>query len=281
MKILLTAPPGMGKTTIVHKVREGFKGKKYGVVAREIRNEQNERVGFEFVNQQNNSQVFAHKSAINSEFIVGSKYFVDLKVIDNFAVTALKEGLNDLTCLIFVDEIGRMQAFSKKFLAMVSQLLDNDSNLLGTIVYDQEPWSIVFKQHPKIILLEVTLRNREQLPDVLLSLFNNMEYFNQLEQNLQEYIFTLTTNYFKNGQLIQVKKLFKNAIFYLTQGNVQTLTTPGTYIVKGDTRSHHVEMQSTDYNCDCDLFNGLGQYQGQAGECSHIQAIKLLQYRET
>lgn len=47
MKILLTAPPKTGKSTLLKKLIDSYTNKKYGILAGEMRDENNNRVGFE------------------------------------------------------------------------------------------------------------------------------------------------------------------------------------------------------------------------------------------
>lgn len=173
MKILLTGAPGVGKSTVLKRVREQYRGEAYGIVASDIRDASGERQGFIATNQTGEQRVFAHRSQIYSKYVVGGKYFVDLQVIDHFIVPELEEGLRHPSALTFLDEIGRMQSFSPLFLDTVARLIESRANLLATIVFDPEPWSLWFKSHPRVTLIEVTRENRDLLPNHLLSLLNS------------------------------------------------------------------------------------------------------------
>ena len=167
MKIFLTGQPGVGKSTVCEKVKNGFTGNKFGVVAREIRDDSKSRIGFEAVNMGGQTKVFAHTTDITSKIVVGGKYFVDLGVIDGFVTDELRKGLMDKKALVFVDEIGRMQSFSKDFLDTVNLFLSSESNMLATIVFDPEPWSLEFKKHKEVVLINVSEVNRGLLPNLI------------------------------------------------------------------------------------------------------------------
>src|SRR5579885_1555623 len=122
MKILLTAPPGMGKSTIREKVVRGFDGKHYGIVAREVLDESGKRIGFTSINPSGQSQQFMFYTESPSAESIGGQFDVDIKAIDDFVVPELKKGMTDSSALIFVDEIGRAQAKSPLFLQTLRQI---------------------------------------------------------------------------------------------------------------------------------------------------------------
>lgn len=144
MKILLTAPPKTGKSTIVQKFVEMYPGRKVGVVAREMRDENNERVGFKNVNLEGKESVFMHVRDIESEILVGNKYKIDVKAIDTFVVPEITQEVRS-DAVVIIDEIGRAQSYSSAFLDAVTKLFDSDKNILATIVYDDEPWAVSYK----------------------------------------------------------------------------------------------------------------------------------------
>ena len=76
--------------------------------------------------------------------------------------------------------------------------------------------------------------------------------------------------YFDDNCFVQIEKLFKNALVYLNEKRVNKLD-KDTFLVIGNSKKHKVSSSK----CDCDLFNGVGVYTGNAGECSHVQAVKL------
>lgn len=275
MKILLTGKPGIGKSTILEKVKYDFGGNKFGVISKEIRKD-NKRVGFEAINQTGEKRTFAHITDISSDYVIGDKYFVDLKTIDNFVVPELEKGVNNPESLVFIDEIGRMQAFSETFLKTVGKVLNSSSNVLATIVFDPEPWSIEFKENKNVVLVRVSEDNRDPLPGLLGTIFDHSSNFHRLSKSQQKLVTNLTRNYFEEEKFVQISKLFKNAIAYVIEKRIKEVK-PNKFEVKGNTNTHKVQKQKNGFKCDCDLFNGCGQYTNNHGECSHVQTVKLLE----
>lgn len=280
MKIILTAPPKTGKSTIVQKVIDGLPQKEYGIISKELRDQDGERVGFEAVRMDGVSKTFAHKFEIKSDYAVGGKYFVDLKVIDNFIVPEIEKGIDEPNSIVIVDEIGRMQSSSMKFLKSIKKLLNSNSNVLATVVYENEPWAREFKKHPEVFLVEVTLENREYLPEVLLQLFNNLNLTEMLDEKKRKYINSLTKDYFDQGKLVQLKKLYKNAIHYVTNGQIKEIQIDKLYEIRGNHSKHLVKIEKENYFCDCDLFSGKNEYLNNPGECSHIQSINIFRMKD-
>jgi len=273
MKILLTGKPGVGKSTILQKVKHGLEKGFTGIIVREIR-ENGHRVGFESVNPKGERRIFSHAFLFKSEFVVGKRFFVDIEAIDSFVVPEIKRGLNDPDALLFIDEIGRMQAFSENFLSTIDEALNSDADILGTIVFDPEPWSLKFKEHPQVILVTVTQQNRDDLPDALLTIFNNTHHLKNLNKRQRSLVLDLTRSYFAEAQLVQVKKLFNNALVYLDNHKIAPKS-GNLYTVMGNTNEHIVKIEGNNTSCDCDLFNGRGQFKTTQGECSHIQTVRL------
>lgn len=280
MKILLTGKPGIGKSTILKEVLGSLDMPKYGIVAEEIRNNQGQRVGFEAVTCDGKSSVFAHKLVFKTEFSIGD-YYVDVKAINDFIVPELKEGLSKEKFIVFIDEIGRMQSFSSEFINVTKRLFSSKSHLLATIVFEDEPWSLKFKKCPGTILIEVNEKNRMYLAEIINIMFLNAKAYDELTPDRQRFVIEKFRNLIIQDKFIQAKKLFNNAVIYVAgdrikkvQGNNELVE----YSISGRTDDHRTIFQNTtgQYECDCDLFNGKGEFQGNAGECSHIMAIKIL-----
>lgn len=280
MKILLTGKPGIGKSTVLQKVRKSYNGEKMGIISHEIRSKEGERIGFEAENLAGKKKIFAHKHLIKSDHVVGKKYFVDLEAIDNFVVPEIEKGISE-NALVFIDEIGRMQAFSSKFLKAIRKLLNSKSSVLGTIVYEPEQWSLEFRSHPESVLVTVNEKNRDLLPKVIAEVLSKDYLYQKLKDSQQALISEWLREYFEKHEYIQIRKLFNNAIRYVLDGKIQENKVSGSekvYEVRGKTNNHiTVFNEKKERNeCDCDLYLGKSKYKGNAGECSHIQAVKLV-----
>jgi hypothetical protein len=97
---------------------------------------------------------------------------------------------------------------------------------------------------------------------------------------VQKAIVEMGGAYLGDGNYTYFKKLFKNAVPYIAEGRIRRLDDGG-FLVEGNTNDHHVTVADEGaMACDCDLFNGRGKFEGQEGECSHIQTATLLNSAE-
>lgn len=275
MKILLTAQPRTGKSTVLEKVSESFKGEKFGIITKEIRDDEDKRVGFEAVNPQNQKKVFMHISDIESDYSVGNKYKVDVDVVSGFMVDEILRGKDHLNALVFIDELGRAEAFSEVFLQTIRDLFPTDTNFLGTIVYDDEPWSREFKENDEVVLLVVTMENRDYLPKVLTAVYENIENYHKLNSAQKRYIKQRFKYFITEGNFIMAYKLFNNTIKYFAEDKIQYLGN-SVFVIKGDHGRHFVTYDSNFTDCDCKLFNREGEFSNEVCKiCSHVESVRM------
>ena len=110
--ILITGSPGIGKTTLVKRLFEKLAVlNPVGFYTEEIR-EGGIRRGFRLVSHDGREGILSHVD-IRSPFKVG-KYRVDVSGFDRFLDT-LSISKSD-SGLVILDEIGKMECFSRKFL---------------------------------------------------------------------------------------------------------------------------------------------------------------------
>ena len=165
MIILLTGLPRTGKTTVLNRFLKAHQNDCDWIVSHEIRNAADERVGFEASTSSGDRGIFAHKEHIQSEWEMGG-YRVDLHVIDRLFAQTISDSMAQLTRLLVLDEIGRMQMMSPRFVDVIDRQFQSDKFVLATIRHGDE-WAEVYKQNPRAQVIEVTLENRERLPEML------------------------------------------------------------------------------------------------------------------
>lgn len=175
MKVLLQAPPGTGKSTIIAAVVRKYPGATRGIVAREILDENGERTGFTSVNQVGVSRQFMFRTDTPGLVNVDGQFDVDIEAIDSFVVPEVRKALAEHDSLVYIDEIGRAQAKSKVFVKLIQEVFRSPQRLLASIVYEDEPWSLEFKHAPGVRLISVTTDNRDALPDELLAMLCGSE----------------------------------------------------------------------------------------------------------
>jgi nucleoside-triphosphatase len=164
-RLLLTGPPRCGKTTVVQRVAARFPGQAAGFYTREVR-QRGQRVGFEIVTLDGQRALLSHVDFPGPHRV--GRYGVNLENFHRVALPAIepRPGLD----LIVVDEVGRMECFSRSFVAALERLWDAPISLLATVAEKGGGYIAALKTKPDIILLTVTPANREGLPDHLLRL---------------------------------------------------------------------------------------------------------------
>ena len=110
-KLLLSGPPGVGKTTLLQRVVQELDRPARGFYTREIR-EKGTRVGFSLSLLSGPVLTLSHVN-IKSRHRVG-KYGVDVEMFEGAACPEIEAGL-EAGVLIVIDEIGKMELFSERF----------------------------------------------------------------------------------------------------------------------------------------------------------------------
>jgi nucleoside-triphosphatase len=161
-KILLTGLPGCGKTTAVMQIIANLNCKKVvGFYTQEIR-EENSRKGFQWKRLDGPEGILAHID-IKSPFKVG-KYRVDIAGFEKLVVPVLDFDRTD-TELFVIDEIGKMECMSEKFVAAVRRLFTSDKSVLATVAQKGTGLISEVKNHPDTKSFNLTAQNREKVVD--------------------------------------------------------------------------------------------------------------------
>jgi len=158
-KILITGLPGCGKTTAVVRIMENLdRTKVAGFYTQEIR-ENDTRKGFSWNRLDGTAGVLAHVE-INGPFKVG-KYSVDVAGFEKDIVPALDAGRTDAQ-LFVVDEIGKMECFSERFVTVVCTLFASDKSVLATVARKGGGLISEVKSFPGTRLFNLTRENRDE-----------------------------------------------------------------------------------------------------------------------
>lgn len=161
--LLLTGPPGIGKTTLVIGVADSLGGYRLGGLTTEEIRQRGRRVGFALVPFSGRRRIMAHRDLDSRQRV--SRYGVDVAAIDAVVDEAISP-LPELE-LFIVDEIGRMECFSARFVAAMRRLLDDPRPVVATVAARGGGLIAQAKARPDVELLEVSVRNRDQLVEVV------------------------------------------------------------------------------------------------------------------
>ncbi len=163
--ILLTGLPRVGKTTLIKKLSEElYNQHPVGFYTEEIK-EAGGRKGFALICLDGKRGLLSHLD-INSPYRVG-RYKVDVKGFEDFLDCI--PFFNPETNLIIIDEIGKMECFSRKFREMIKDILDSENMLIATIALKGGGLIEEIKKRNDIKLFEMTLNNRGSLLGEILS----------------------------------------------------------------------------------------------------------------
>ncbi len=160
--ILITGRPGIGKTTIVIKVVEAMKHqiRVGGFWTKEVRHERG-RIGFQIITVYGEKGWLA-KKGYDSPARVGA-YGVCLEEIERLIFPSLQKALTEAD-LIVMDEIGKMELYHPAFAHWVLKCLDAPQPVLGVLQEAPLPFNKGVSQRRDVILLRVTVNNRDTLP---------------------------------------------------------------------------------------------------------------------
>jgi nucleoside-triphosphatase len=159
--LLLTGAPGIGKTTLIRKIAERLGDRRLnGFYTQEIRN-LGQRLGFRLVTFSGEEGVIAHVRFRGIHRV--GKYGVDVATIDRMVETALSP--EERTDVYLVDEIGKMECLSERFVAAMRHLLEYQKPLVATLSKKGSGFIQDVKRRKDALLWEVTHQNRDALPN--------------------------------------------------------------------------------------------------------------------
>ncbi len=168
MNVFLTGQINCGKSTIINKFLEGYKGKAagyrtirakthlddfFGVYLLEI-NESKKNM-----NEKNRSGTcFADKSLICHEYVFNT---LGVKLLEGYSQADI----------VIMDEIGGLEKDCTLFLNKISEVLDSDANVLGVIKQKDTPYLNGIKQRADVRIIEITGRNNKEALEEVKRLF--------------------------------------------------------------------------------------------------------------
>jgi nucleoside-triphosphatase len=157
IRIAVTGSPGVGKSTLVDKVRETAGLRVGGVLARDKRFKER-RVGFELLDLATGATgILADETGSGPQL---GKYRVHPEDLDGVGAQAIE---NALSCdLIVVDEVGPMELSSKRFVRAVEMAMASNKPML-VVLHEWSSHPLARKIRESFKVITVTRENRDIL----------------------------------------------------------------------------------------------------------------------
>lgn len=171
IRILLTGPPKIGKTTVVERLMDLLRAAGVptgGFVTSEVR-EGGVRVGFVVRDLDGPLATIAHVRSTSS--IRVGKFGVNVREFEDVGLPALERALSDSGAVLVVDEIANMELASERFADLIMKALHADHPLVGTMHVREHPVTDAIRALPTVEIIEVTEANRDALPAQLAARF--------------------------------------------------------------------------------------------------------------
>jgi len=162
--VLITGPPGVGKTTLIRKIAEALGAKAGGFYTAEIRAGR-ERVGFGVRTLNGRAGTLSHKT-IRSTRKVG-RYGVDVAGFESVVLPALGGALREKEFII-IDEIGPMEECSEAFKDLAVQCLNSPKRVIATIKEKGSPFVETIKARDDCRIFHLDLGNRDRAAEEIL-----------------------------------------------------------------------------------------------------------------
>ncbi len=167
IKIFVTGPPGIGKTTCVYKVFEMLRLYGYrvgGFITREVR-EGGKRIGFRIIELDEGLEDWLANIHETSRYRIG-KYYVFVDKLDSI-INSIENKITSYDALIF-DEIGPMELLSSKFNTFIQRTLNIPVPTVYTVHHKiSNELNKRFNTRYENVLYILTTDNREGMPLII------------------------------------------------------------------------------------------------------------------
>ncbi|MBI4529612.1 MAG: NTPase [Deltaproteobacteria bacterium] len=161
MRLFLSGVPGIGKTTIIRDVVKRLRGIKCAGFYTEETRKAGQRTGFQIITLDGGKATLASVSGKRAGPRVG-RYKVHIEEFDGLVLSLLEPETTPAD-LYVVDEIGKMELLSPKFIRKLTDLMSQPAHVFGTIAKKGEGLIQKIKAREDVELVEVTAQNRDRL----------------------------------------------------------------------------------------------------------------------
>jgi nucleoside-triphosphatase len=158
--LLLTGVPGSGKSTAIRRLAALIDPKPRGFYTEEIR-EGGERRGFRLIGFDGSKALIAHVELPKTHRV--AKYGVDVRAIDEAVERLL--GRSAPAAVYLIDEIGKMECLSQRFVSAMQRLLDSERPVVATVASRGRGFIADVKEREDCELWKLTRANRDAMPE--------------------------------------------------------------------------------------------------------------------
>jgi nucleoside-triphosphatase len=158
--LLLTGAPGSGKTTVMRRLAEELAGERPGGFTTEEIRAGGVRRGFRLVTLAGAEAVLAHVDLPKTHRV--GKYGVDVAALDAALAPEREAGL------WLVDEIGKMECLSERFVAAMRRLLAGAAPVVATVSQRGGGFIDEVKRREDCELWTLTRANRDAMAERIL-----------------------------------------------------------------------------------------------------------------
>jgi nucleoside-triphosphatase len=162
-KILLTGPPGCGKTTVTRKIAGILGSGVAGFFTEEVRDATGTRTGFQVESLDGRRGKLSRRRSGP-----GPRVGAYVVLVRDFEAVAIPSLIGEADKVFIIDEIGKMECFSVFFCRRVREIFDSDARVLATIPFRSTVSFIEgIRNRPDVTIVTVTRENRDRLPGEL------------------------------------------------------------------------------------------------------------------
>jgi nucleoside-triphosphatase len=159
-RILVTGPPGIGKTTLVLRVLDLLKGRRLaGFYTEEVRGPAG-RTGFRLVTLDGRTAQLATAGGAGGPRV--GRYAVHLAALEAVCEEAIDPGPG--VDVVVIDEIGKMECLSPAFVRAARRALSGPAAVLATVALAGGGFIAEAKRMPGVEVLLLSRENRDRLP---------------------------------------------------------------------------------------------------------------------
>lgn len=171
MNILITGPPGIGKTTLLEKIKNKIKDNGFsigGMYCLEIK-ENSKRTGFNIIDIASlRKGILA--SIHNTKGPSVGRYRVNLDEINDVGVLALKNAL-ETSDYIFIDEIAPMELASSSFSQAAWEVMGSQKPVIAVIQQrSNHPFILKVKSRKDVMIFNLTTENKDYVLGTIMGL---------------------------------------------------------------------------------------------------------------